>query len=57
MYGSYAAVRYGNLGKKTICGFIAANQPLVTNCNPDFNTGGLVSSPAGLRRVPRADIQ
>jgi len=37
IYGAYAGVRYGNLGKATICGFMAAAQPLMTVCNPDFN--------------------
>jgi porin-like protein len=39
IYGAYASVSYGNLGKNTICAFIAANQAGVTNCNPDFNIG------------------
>jgi hypothetical protein len=39
IYGAYASARYGALGKNTVCAFIAANQPLVTNCTPDFNVG------------------
>jgi hypothetical protein len=37
IYGAYAHIRYGDLGRNTICAFIAVNQPGVTNCNPDFN--------------------
>jgi hypothetical protein len=37
IYGAYAGIRYGNLGKGTICAFIAGAQPGVTTCNPDFN--------------------
>ena len=39
LYGAYAGVRYGTLGKNTVCAFVATNQPLVTNCNPNFNVG------------------
>jgi hypothetical protein len=39
IYGAYAGVRYGTLGKNTICAFIAGAQAGVTNCNPDFNIG------------------
>jgi hypothetical protein len=37
IYGAYAGVRYGTLGKNTICAFVAVTQALVTNCNPDYN--------------------
>lgn len=37
IYGAYAAVRYGSLGKNAICAFLSLNQRLVTTCNPDFN--------------------
>jgi hypothetical protein len=45
IYGAYATVHYGSLGKNTVCAFVAANQPLVTHCNPDFNVGqiGLIT--------------
>ena len=39
IYGAYASVRYGTLGRNSVCAFIAANQPLVTGCTPDFNIG------------------
>ncbi|MBR1297373.1 porin [Bradyrhizobium sp. AUGA SZCCT0042] len=37
LYGAYAGVRYGNLGKTTICANVAALLTLVGTCNPDFN--------------------
>ena len=39
IYAAYASVHYGALGKGTVCAFVAANQQLVTTCNPDFNIG------------------
>ena len=39
IYGAYAGVRYGTLGRNTVCAFIATNQSLVTSCTPDFNIG------------------
>jgi hypothetical protein len=41
IYGAYAGIRYGDLAKTTICAFVAANQPLVTNCDPNFNIAQL----------------
>ena len=41
IYGAYAGVRYGDLAKASICGQLAVLQPLMTNCNPDFNIAQL----------------
>ncbi|HKU06549.1 MAG TPA: porin [Bradyrhizobium sp.] len=43
IYGAYAGVSYGDLGKATICAALAngggAGQTGITTCNPDFNIG------------------
>jgi Porin subfamily len=37
IYGAYAQLRYGNLGKVAICAQMVGLLGLTGNCNPDFN--------------------
>jgi hypothetical protein len=39
IYGAYGQLKYGTLGKATICGNFTALLGLVGTCNPDFNVG------------------
>ena len=39
IYGAYAQLHYGTLGKATICANMTAQLGLVGTCNPDFNLG------------------
>jgi hypothetical protein len=39
VYGAYAGVRYGNLGRTAVCANATVLLGLVGSCNPDFNIG------------------
>ncbi|MBR1199337.1 porin [Bradyrhizobium sp. AUGA SZCCT0240] len=45
LYGAYAQVKYGNLGRTAVCANAAVLLALVGTCNPDFNVAqaGLIT--------------